>query len=896
MFTAVPIRKTQICYSRLVEKRILFVFSLSLLLSANTWSQCTTPTATIAVQPGSNPCNGQPFNLILSNTVTGVAPFDLTINGNTYSDISPGAVITTFTPPTERLWPGAPGTIPPTNEDASVTLGVKFKASTSGFVKGVRFYSSDDAVLAPGSYTGQLWSSDGTLLASGSFSNVTSSDWQELVFATPVLISANTTYVASYHTNGVKYVGTTGGFSSSVTNGSLTAMDNISSGGNGVYAYGGAVSFPTQSVGANYWVDVMFSPNEYSFNLTGIKDANECSASGSLQTLKVTSPDCGVLPVNLVVNPPATTTAVGQSFTVFVNADFSGPASSLGLNEIELHLAFDNTKLSVTSIVEQPIASAFTSKSIPVEAAPYTNTNATGQINYGASTTGTIPTSDFNVLAITFTVTGGNGTSTSLTMRRDAPADETKAKINGSSVLAGVVNSTIHINPAGCITPVVTMLAQSLTGNCNGQPFDLVLSNTSTGVAPFEITITGPSGTTTYSDIMPGAVITNFTPPVEKIWPAIPAIIPPTHEDASVTLGVKFKSSVPGIVKGVRFFSPDDIDETPGSYTGQLWTEGGTLVASGTFTNVTADNWQELVFSSPVSIDANTIYIASYHTNGSKYVGTSSGFVAAVINGSLSAPDNASAGGNGVYAYGTTASFPNQSVGGNYWADVMFTPSAYSFTLTSITDANGCSSQGVLQTLNINAGNCGGNSLPVTLTNLWATTNEDDVTLQWTTSTEINNLGFEVQRSMDGADWSVLGFVTGAGNSTAVQRYMYLDQKLPMGNSYYYRLKQIDFDKRFEYSAVIAVKIDAPNGFVLEQNYPNPSRGTTTIRFTLPRTAKVNLSLYDLSGRLVKVLINDSKELGMHAVILNTGTLAKGLYYYKLQAGEFSTVRKMVIQ
>jgi hypothetical protein len=896
MLTAVPFRLLLKCCSRLTEKRISFIFSLLLLLSANTWSQCTTPTATIAVQPGSNPCNGQPFNLILSNTATGISPFDLTINGNTYSDIAPGAVVTTFTPPTEKLWPGAPGVIPPTNEDASVTLGVKFKSSVSGYVKGVRFYSSDDAVLAPGSYTGQLWSSDGTLLASGTFSNVTSSDWQELVFTTPVLISANTTYVASYHTNGTKYVGTIGGFSSSIVNGSLTAPDNVSSGGNGVYAYGSAASFPGQSVGANYWVDVMFSPNVYSFNLTGIKDANECTSSGSLQTLNVTSADCGVLPVNLVINPPATTAAVGQSFTVFVNADFSGPASSLGLNEVELHLAFDNNKLSVTSIVEQPVAAAFTTKPIPVEGVPYTNTNAAGQINYAASTTGSIPTSDFNVLAITFTVTGGSGTSTSLTLRRDAPADETIARINGSSVLAGVVNSTIHINPAGCITPVVTMFAQSPLGTCNGQPFDLVLSNTATGVAPFDLTVTGPAGTATYTDIMPGDVISNFTPPVEKIWPAAPAIIPPTHEDASVTLGVKFKSSVAGIVKGVRFFSPDDIDETPGSYTGQLWTATGTLVASGTFTDVTADNWQELIFTSPVSIDANTIYIASYHTNGSKYVGTSSGFITAVTNGSLTAPDNASAGGNGVYAYGATASFPNQSVGGNYWVDVIFTSTTYSFTLTSITDANGCSSEGVLQTLNISAGNCGGNSLPVTLTNLWAITKEDDVTLQWTTSSEINNLGFEVQRSMDGANWSALGFVTGAGNSTAVQRYMYLDQKLPRGNRYYYRLKQIDIDKRFEYSPVISVKIDAPEGFVLEQNYPNPSRSTTTIRFTLPRSAKVNLSLYDLSGRLVKVLINDTNDPGMHAVNLNTGTLPKGLYYYKLQAGEFSSVKKLVIQ
>jgi hypothetical protein len=202
----------------------------------------------------------------------------------------------------------------------------------------------------------------------------------------------------------------------------------------------------------------------------------------------------------------------------------------------------------------------------------------------------------------------------------------------------------------------------------------------------------------------------------------------------------------------------------------------------------------------------------------------------------------------------------------------------------------------VLQTLNITAGNCGGNSLPVTLTNLWATTKEDNVTLEWTTSSEINNLGFEVQRSVDGANWSALGFVTGAGNSTAVQRYMYLDQKLPRGNRYYYRLKQIDIDKRFEYSPIISVKVDAPEGFVLEQNYPNPTRSTTTIRFTLPRTVKVNLSLYDLSGRLVKVLINDTKESGIHALNLNAGTLAKGLYYYKLQAGDFSDVKKMVIQ
>ena len=210
------------CCPRLTEKRIPFLFSLLLLVSANIWSQRTT---------------------------------------NVYNDHAASASVTTLAPPTEKLWPVAPAVIPPTNQDSSITLGMKFSSSVPGYVRGVRFFSSNDAMLPQGSYTGQLWSADGILLASGAFSNVTSSDWQELLFATPILISANVTYVASYHTNGTKYVGSTGGFTATITNGSLTALDNLSSGGNGVFAYGAAVTFPGNSVGANYWVDVIFSSN-----------------------------------------------------------------------------------------------------------------------------------------------------------------------------------------------------------------------------------------------------------------------------------------------------------------------------------------------------------------------------------------------------------------------------------------------------------------------------------------------------------------------------------------------------------------------------------------------------------------------------------------------------------
>jgi len=895
MIPTVPLHLLLFNSWRKSEKKILFFFVLLLAFSFKSIAQCTTPTATIAVQPGSATCNGQSFNLILSGSSAGLAPFDLTIAGPggtaTYNDIPVGGVITNFTPPIEKLWPAAPATLPATNDDASVTLGVKFRSSVSGFVKGVRFFSPDDMALTPNAYTGQLWSASGTLLASGTFTGVTNSAWQELTFSAPVFINANTTYVASYHTDGTKYVATSAGFATSFTNGSLTAPDNVSAGGNGIYAYGASASFPANSVGANYWVDVMFSPNVYTFNLTGIKDDNGCTNTGSLQTLNITSADCSALPVNIIVSPPSTTSAVGQSFTVFVAADFTGASAAAGIDELELHLAFDNTKLAVTSIAEQPIVSGFTSHPIPLETAPYTNTNATGQINYAASTTGTVPVSDFNILAVTFTVIAGDGTSTPLTLN-----SQTNALLSGSSVMSNVVNGTVNINPANCITPNATIAVQTGAPTCNGQSFNLVLSNSTAGVGPFDLTIAGPGGTATYNDIAVGGVITNFTAPVEKLWPSVPATIPATNEDASVTLGVKFKSSVSGFIKGVRFFSPDDAALTAGAYTGQLWSTGGNLLASGTFTSVTNSGWQELVFSSPVLISANTIYVASYHTDGTKYVATPAGFASAAANGSLTAPDNASAGGNGVYAYGGTAVYPSNSVGANYWVDVIFSPNVYIFSLTGIQDANGCTHNGALQTLTVNSSVCSGNTLPVTLTNLSATVKDQDIVLQWSTSSEINNLGFEVQRSRDGATWSVLGFVNGAGNSNTTLKYVYTDEKLSSGIRYYYRLKQIDIDKKFVYSPIVSAKLDVKEGYTLEQNYPNPSRNETIIKFSLPQKSKVNLTLYDISGRMVKVLVNESKESGTHAVTFDCTTLPKGLYFYKLQTGDFSAVKKLTVQ
>jgi hypothetical protein len=597
-------------------------------------------------------------------------------------------------------------------------------------------------------------------------------------------------------------------------------------------------------------------------------------------------------PASIVVNPATASPEVGTSFTVQVAVDFTGATPPLGVDAVGIYLAFDNTKLQVTAMSEQPTVAAFTSKPLPLEGTPFTTTNTNGQVSYAAATTSGFPTADFNVLSITFQVIGGAGTTTPLTLRRDFPFDFTDAFRNGFSIVNNIVSGSVSISAVGCTTPSASIGAPGGTTTCNSQPFNLTL-NTATGAGPFDLTIEGPGGTNIYNNIALGGVITNFTPPVENILPPNPPI-PNTSEDggAPVTLGVKFQSSASGFIKGIRFFAPDE-GAAAGVYTGQLWTETGTLLANGTFGAVTADGWNELFFATPVMITASTIYVATYHTTNEKYVTTGGAFVAPLTNGSLTISAN-----GGMFGYSATASFPTNSISTNYWADVIFAPDSYEFNLTSITDNNGCTNTAApgvpLQTLNVTSVDC--NTLPVSLLNLSATPKDNTITLRWSTASEINNLGFEVQRSTSSnGGWSAIGFVNGAGNSFSTRNYSYVDEKLS-SNRYYYRLKQVDIDQRFEYSPVVSAIIDGVENFNLEQNYPNPFRNETVLRFTLPQKANVKLSLYDMHGRLVKQIVNETKDKGTHVVNFNGITLTSGLYYYKIQAGEFSAVKKMTIQ
>ncbi len=137
-------------------------------------------------------------------------------------------------------------------ENSPLELGMKFTASVSGTITGIRFYK---AAGDTGPHTGSIWSASGTLLATISFADESASGWQTAAFSNPLQITAGTTYVASYHTTG-SYVATSGYFNSAHTNGALTGL----AGANGVYSYGSGTTFPTSSYqSSNYWVDVVFN-------------------------------------------------------------------------------------------------------------------------------------------------------------------------------------------------------------------------------------------------------------------------------------------------------------------------------------------------------------------------------------------------------------------------------------------------------------------------------------------------------------------------------------------------------------------------------------------------------------------------------------------------------------
>ena len=188
--------------------------------------------------------------------------------------------------------------------------------------------------------------------------------------------------------------------------------------------------------------------------------------------------------------------------------------------------------------------------------------------------------------------------------------------------------------------------------------------------------------------------------------------------------------------------------------------------------------------------------------------------------------------------------------------------------------------------------------IPVELSAFTASVSRSTVTLKWQTASESNNQGFEIQRRSD-AGYNSIGYVQGSGTTTDVQNYIFVDRNLIPG-TYYYRLKQIDFDGTIAYSNEINVEVAVPDIFVINQNYPNPFNPTTSISFSLPVDANVSLKIFNALGQEVANLIEGNLISGLHELNFDATELTSGVYFYKIEANgidgrNFTSVKKMIL-
>ena len=193
-------------------------------------------------------------------------------------------------------------------------------------------------------------------------------------------------------------------------------------------------------------------------------------------------------------------------------------------------------------------------------------------------------------------------------------------------------------------------------------------------------------------------------------------------------------------------------------------------------------------------------------------------------------------------------------------------------------------------------------NLPVELNSFSAKAENSNILLNWKTASELNNIGFEVQRSKElnslNNGWQTLGFVKGRGTSVTSLLYSFTDRD-PLPGKQYYRIKQDDANGTFSVYGPVEADNFAKVNFSLEQNYPNPFNPSTVIKYSIPSPEIVTIKLYNVLGSEAATLLNEYKEAGMYSLNFSsselTSKIGSGVYFYTIKAGQFTQTRKMVI-
>ena len=195
------------------------------------------------------------------------------------------------------------------------------------------------------------------------------------------------------------------------------------------------------------------------------------------------------------------------------------------------------------------------------------------------------------------------------------------------------------------------------------------------------------------------------------------------------------------------------------------------------------------------------------------------------------------------------------------------------------------------------------NPVPVELISLNAWFKNNKVNLNWTTVTETNNSGFEIERKIS-AEWESIGFVKGNGTTTKPVNYFFRDdwENRVYNGDVSYRLKQIDYDGSYKFFEVVVNINTLPIEYSLSQNYPNPFNPSTTIKYSLKENVMVTLKIYDILGREMVTLVDGVMPSGNHSINFDAANFSSGTYFYTIQAtavsgqaGNFIQTKKMLL-
>jgi hypothetical protein len=608
--------------------------------------------------------------------IQGTYIFQLSVNGGvsvsqttvTVAAVTTTSIFTTQTPPTTSG-----------NDGQAIELGIKFRTNVAGFITGIRFYK---ASTNTGTHTGELYSSTGTRMAQAVFTGETTSGWQQVLFSSPVAVVANTTYIAAYFSASGNYTGSTNYFTAAVVNGPVTALADGTDGNNGLYRYTTTAAVPNSAyLKSNYWVDVIFTSTppppiaNAGPNQTITLPVSTVTLNGSASTGTITS-----YAWTLVSGPntPTITSPTSVSTTV------TGLIQGTYIFQLSLNGGVSTAKDTITvNPIPPPTANAGANQTITLPTSSVT-LNGSGSVGTITSYTWTMISGPNTPVittpaAVTTTVTGliqgvyifqlslNGGVSLSqvtITVNPVPPPvanaginqtlglPATSATLDGSAS-TGIITSYAWTQISGPNTATITSpatVSTTVTGLVVGTYVFQLSVNGGVSVAQVSVTI---AATANYS------ILTNQAPTGAT-----------ENDGSAIELGVKFRSSVSGKVTGVRFYKTAG---NTGTHTGELYSSTGTRLAQAVFTGETANGWQQVLFTTPVTITAGTTYIAAYHSSAGNYVGTANYFAGAFVNGPLTGLADGTDGLNGLYRYTNNPAVPNSGFQKtNYWVDVIF--------------------------------------------------------------------------------------------------------------------------------------------------------------------------------------------------------------------------------